>query len=96
MARGGNGGRERLQERKTPIGRVPRAVEQTIRATDIISRLDAWFGPCNSGSYLFDDFGQPRITSYANNDGWFDDTSDGPVMARLVMHATSTNNTRAP
>jgi hypothetical protein len=25
----------------------------------------------------------PIITHYANNDGWFDDTSDGPVMARL-------------
>ena len=24
---------------------------------------------------------------YANNDGWFDDTSDGPVMARLVMYS---------
>ncbi len=38
-----------------------------------------------SGSYRFDEFGQPRIDEYANNDGWFDDTADGPVMARLVM-----------
>ena len=30
-------------------------------------------------------FGEPRIDHYANNDGWFDDVSDGPVMARLVM-----------
>ena len=44
-------------------------------------------GHGNSGSYLFDDFGQPRIVDYANNDGWFDDTSDGSVMARLVMHS---------
>ena len=29
--------------------------------------------------------GEPHITEYANNDGWYDDTSDGPVMARLVM-----------
>jgi hypothetical protein len=29
--------------------------------------------------------GHPRIDDYANNDGWYDDTSDGPVMARLVM-----------
>ena len=35
----------------------------------------------------FDEFGQPRIDDYANNDGWFDDTSDGPVMARLVMYS---------
>jgi len=31
--------------------------------------------------------GQPRIDNYANTDGWFDDTSDGPVMARLVMYS---------
>ena len=48
----------------------------------------------NSGSYLFDDFGQPRITSYANNDGWFDDTSDGPVMARLVMFSPNVQRLR--
>jgi hypothetical protein len=29
--------------------------------------------------------GEPHIATYANNDGWYDDTSDGPVMARLVM-----------
>ncbi len=45
-------------------------------------------GHGNSGSYLFDDFGQPRIDDYANNDGWFDDTSDGTVMARLIMFST--------
>lgn len=44
-------------------------------------------GHGNSGSYLYDDFGQPRIDEYANNDGWFDDTSDGPVMARLEMYS---------
>ncbi len=54
--------------------------------TDDTGRLLVLGGLGNSGSYLFDDeFGQPRITDYANNDGWFDDTSDGPVMARLVM-----------
>jgi hypothetical protein len=31
--------------------------------------------------------GEPHISDYANNDGWYDDTSDGPVMARLVMYA---------
>ena len=29
--------------------------------------------------------GEPHISDYANNDGWYDDVSDGPVMARLVM-----------
>ena len=54
--------------------------------TDDTGRLLVLGGHGNSGSYLFDDeFGQPRINDYANNDGWFDDTSDGPVMARLVM-----------
>ena len=28
---------------------------------------------------------EPHINSYANTDGWYDDVSDGPVMARLVM-----------
>ena len=27
----------------------------------------------------------PTIGDYANNDGWWDDTSDGPVTARLVL-----------
>jgi hypothetical protein len=53
--------------------------------TDDTGRLLVLGGHGNSGSYLFDEFGQPRISDYANNDGWFDDTSDGPVMARLVM-----------
>jgi hypothetical protein len=55
--------------------------------TDNRGRLLVLGGHGHSGSYLFDDFGQPRITNYANNDGWFDDTSDGPVMARLVMYS---------
>lgn len=53
--------------------------------TDDTGRLLVLGGHGNSGSYRFDEFGQPRIDDYANNDGWFDDTSDGPVMARLVM-----------
>jgi hypothetical protein len=38
--------------------------------------------------------GQPRIDDYANNDGWFDDTSDGPVMARLVMFSPEVGRQR--
>ena len=56
--------------------------------TDDTGRLLVLGGHGNSGSYLFDDFGQPRIVNYANNDGWFDDTSDGPVMARLAMFSS--------
>jgi hypothetical protein len=55
--------------------------------TDDSGRLLVLGGHGNSGSYQFDQFGQPRIDTYANNDGWFDDTSDGPVTARLVMYA---------
>jgi len=55
--------------------------------TDDTGRLLVLGGHGQAGSYLFDEFGQPRITDYANNDGWFDDTSDGPVMARLVMYS---------
>ncbi|HEX8907415.1 MAG TPA: LodA/GoxA family CTQ-dependent oxidase, partial [Longimicrobiaceae bacterium] len=58
------------------------------------ARLLVLGGHGNSGSYLFDEFGQPRIEQYANNDGWFDDTSDGPVMARLVMHSEEVDATR--
>ena len=28
-----------------------------------------------------------RIMDYANNDGWFDDVSDGPVDARVTKNA---------
>lgn len=50
-------------------------------------------GHGHSGSFL-EGFGQPRIEDYANNDGWFDDTSDGPVMARLVMFSTEVGRLR--
>lgn len=55
--------------------------------TDNSGRLLVLGGHGHSGTYKFDQFGQPRIDSYANNDGWFDDTADGPVMARLVMYS---------
>jgi len=45
-------------------------------------------GSCKTG------LGEPRITDYANNDGWFDDTSDGPVMARLKMKDSRTKRVR--
>lgn len=52
--------------------------------TDDDGRLLVLGGHGNSGSFLTG-FGHPRIETYANSDGWFDDVSDGPVMARLVM-----------
>lgn len=62
--------------------------------TDDTGRLLVLGGHGNSGSFLVDEFGQPRIETYANNDGWFDDTSDGPVMARLVMYSQLVGRTR--
>jgi len=47
------------------------------------NRLLVLGGFGNSGSMLTG-FGNPKIETYANNDGWFDDISDGPVSARLI------------
>jgi hypothetical protein len=41
-----------------------------------------------SGSYK-KGFGQPVIHDYANNDGWFDDIADGPVMAQIKYQELS-------
>lgn len=61
--------------------------------TDDKGRLLVLGGHGHSGSFL-DGFGQPRIDTYANNDGWFDDTSDGPVMARLMMESSEVDRPR--
>jgi hypothetical protein len=62
--------------------------------TDDAGRLLVLGGHGKSGTFQFDQFGQPRIDTYANNDGWFDDTSDGPVNARLVMYSQEVGATR--
>jgi L-Lysine epsilon oxidase N-terminal/L-lysine epsilon oxidase C-terminal domain len=62
--------------------------------TDDSGRLLVLGGHGHSGSFLADQFGQPRIDTYANNDGWFDDTSDGPVTARLVMYSPNVGAVR--
>jgi hypothetical protein len=51
-------------------------------------------GHGRSGTERFGELGQPRIDDYANTDGWYDDTSDGPVMARLVMQSDQVNQPR--
>ena len=53
-------------------------------------RLLVLGGHGNSGSYI-QGFGQPVIHDYANNDGWFDDVSDGPVMARVKCSILKVN-----
>ena len=47
------------------------------------NRLLVLGGRGNSGS-VRTGLGEPSIQNYANNDGWFDDTSDGPVGASLL------------
>ncbi|MBL8231216.1 MAG: LodA/GoxA family CTQ-dependent oxidase [Bryobacterales bacterium] len=61
--------------------------------TDDSGRLLVLAGHGNSGS-VNSGLGQPRIDDYANTDGWFDDTSDGPVMARLVMFSQEVGRQR--
>jgi len=61
--------------------------------TDSQGRLLVLGGHGHSGSFETG-FAQPRIDDYANNDGWFDDTSDGPVMARLVMFSEQVGRLR--
>jgi L-Lysine epsilon oxidase N-terminal/L-lysine epsilon oxidase C-terminal domain len=51
--------------------------------TSNANRLLVLGGFGNSGS-MQSGFGNPKIEEYANNDGWFDDTSDGPVQARFI------------
>jgi hypothetical protein len=61
--------------------------------TDSKGRLLVLGGHGHSGTFNTG-FGNPRIDDYANNDGWFDDTSDGPVMARLVMYSAEVDRLR--
>ena len=61
--------------------------------TDAEGRLLVLGGHGRSGTYKTG-IGQPRIDNYANTDGWFDDTSDGPVMARLVMYSPDVDRLR--
>ena len=56
--------------------------ELKVTQQDKHNRLLVLGGFGNSGS-MKTGFGQPMITQYANNDGWFDDISDGPVQARI-------------
>jgi L-Lysine epsilon oxidase N-terminal/L-lysine epsilon oxidase C-terminal domain len=61
--------------------------------TDQAGRLLVLGGHGRSGSEKSGP-GEPSIANYANNDGWYDDVSDGPVMARLVMFAENVQRQR--
>lgn len=61
-------------------------------ATDPAGRLIVLGGrgvsaPVNRNGTLFDDPTEAWITHYANNNDWFDDTSDGPVSAEVTLKA---------
>lgn len=58
--------------------------------TDERPRLLVLGGHGRSGSML-GGLGEPKISTYANNDGWFDDTSDGPVSAQLEIELQQVN-----
>jgi hypothetical protein len=59
--------------------------------TDNSGHLIVLGGYGNSGTATPD---APNTGDYANHDGWFDDTSDGPVTARLVMFSTEVKRLR--
>jgi hypothetical protein len=61
--------------------------------TDDTGRLLVLGGLGHSGSEKSGP-GEPHIAHYANNDGWYDDVSDGPVMARLVMYSEQVDQVR--
>jgi len=61
--------------------------------TDDRGRLLVLGGHGNSGTAKRG-LGHPRIDAYANNDGWFDDTADGVVKARLVMYSPDVDRQR--
>ena len=72
-----------------PDGLKPHSIDtlgqiMSTTTSDGYNRLVVLGGLGNSGSSK-SGFGQPSIQNYANNDGWFDDTSDGPVTAVLVI-----------
>lgn len=59
------------------------------------NRLLVLGGFGHSGSFK-SGLGQPMIETYANNDGWFDDTSDGPVNATIACSIVSIDGNPAP
>lgn len=70
-----------------PQGLKPRDIDTLGEIlTDDTARLLVLGGLGRSGSEKSGP-GEPHISHYANNDGWYDDVSDGPVMARLAMYS---------
>jgi hypothetical protein len=77
-----------------PKGLTPRDIDTLGEIlTDDHGCLLVLGGHGNSGTYKTG-VGQLVIENYANTDGWFDDVSDGPVMARLVMFSKEVQRQR--
>lgn len=62
---------------------------------DNTNRLLVLGGLGNSGSMLTG-FGNRKIENYANNDGWFDDISDGQVAASLAYEELELDGEKPP
>jgi len=67
-------------------------VTDTAGVTTKHARLVVLGGHGNSGSYKTGP-GEPKITRFANNDGWFDDEADGYVNATLKVEITTIDGT---
>lgn len=59
------------------------------------NRLLVLGGFGNSGT-MKSGFGNPKIESFANSDGWFDDVADGPVTAGLATTLIAIDGHKAP
>jgi hypothetical protein len=89
-----------LPECFPPAGLQPHGIDSlgqimSTKDSEDHNRLLVLGGFGNSGSTKTG-FGEPSIQAYANNDGWFDDISDGPVSATLIMQVTTIDGVPIP
>ncbi|HYP29942.1 MAG TPA: LodA/GoxA family CTQ-dependent oxidase [Blastocatellia bacterium] len=95
FARGQNPGG--VESFPPPLNPFPINTLGEVMATrqDKHNRLLVLGGYGRSGSYKTG-FADPIIREYANNDGWFDDTSDGPVTAQVSFKIKTIDNVKQP
>jgi hypothetical protein len=80
----------RLEGRFSVPGRDPVSVYLGQLNTDKAGRLQVLGGRGRSGSVELDN----PLFSYANNDAWYDDTSDGPIKAQVTLRDGTTVEVR--
>lgn len=83
-----------------PATLLPNAIDtlgevRATRTADGRNRLLVLGGYGNSGS-MSTEFGEPMTQNYANNDGWFDDISDGSVNATIQYKIISIDGNPPP